>query len=367
MAIDYDQLVQEKKQAIESDVIQTVTYLDQISRLDPVEPFIVRWAKVRPALIELAGAAVAEGKGAPIDIYLINKTAGEHSSSLPTMIIGFRIIPPHGESHRPVRLLTESIEYVIEGNGFTRVNGEQFDWGAKDMIVIPSGAVREYGNANGEPAILFFSHNGGLIRLMNLPETRSFVWEEADDPARFLPGDSRCWESLKEVSGPNVELLPALRISAPAPCRPFLVKWQQSWELLEALLHHPKKEDPRGGKIVGYVYRAKGNLQASAATLVGGYQIIQPGFKGMAHAHSMAAIQLAALGRGYSVTDGRRYEWEEGDILIFPPWCMHEHGTDDLNPAVLFGVLDNPLIRGMRLQRVTELEQGYQEVIEVVS
>jgi|FaiFalDrversion3_1042247.scaffolds.fasta_scaffold00328_1 hypothetical protein len=40
MATDWDRLVQEKKRAIESDLIQTVTYLDQVSRVDRVEPFI---------------------------------------------------------------------------------------------------------------------------------------------------------------------------------------------------------------------------------------------------------------------------------------------------------------------------------------
>jgi len=367
MLSDDDRLLKEKVKAVESEIVQTMTYLDQVSRTSPINPFIVRWKEMRPALHKLAEAAIKEKKKAPIAINLLNKATDGIFASMPTMQIGFKVIPPGGRSLRPVQTLAESIEYVMEGDGYSIVDGDRLDWEKGDMFVVPPGAVHEHCNLDSKPAITFYANNGGLLRLMNLSETQPVAWEAEDNPDEILPSDPICWEALRKLQDPNVEAVPALRMQRPSAAKPFIVKWQASRELLEALLHHPAKEDPRAGKIVAYINRSKGDRYATAGTMVGGFQIIKAEYRGMAHCHSMAAIQLAVVGRGYSVIDGHRYDWDEGDVLIFPAWCMHEHGNEDTEPAILYGVLDNPLTRGMRVQRVVELEQGYQEVLEAVA
>ena len=32
-----------------------------------------------------------------------------------------------------------------------------------------------------------------------------------------------------------------------------------------------------------------------------------------------------AKGSGYSIIEGRRYDWTERDIFCVPSWAMHEH------------------------------------------
>jgi gentisate 1,2-dioxygenase len=39
-----------------------------------------------------------------------------------------------------------------------------------------------------------------------------------------------------------------------------------------------------------------------------------------AHRHTGNSVYQAALGRGYSVIGGRRFEWQEKDIFVVPTW-----------------------------------------------
>ena len=51
---------------------------------------------------------------------------------------------------------------------------------------------------------------------------------------------------------------------------------------------------------------------------------IDPGKNTGKHKHGEAMIYILA-GRGYSIIDGKRYEWEEGDGLYVPPETFHQH------------------------------------------
>ena len=64
-------------------------------------------------------------------------------------------------------------------------------------------------------------------------------------------------------------------------------------------------------------------LPAQDAPLVVGE--ILPGGKTGKHRHTSEAIMLALSGQGYSVIDGKRYEWSEGDAIVMPAMTWHQH------------------------------------------
>ena len=55
------------------------------------------------------------------------------------------------------------------------------------------------------------------------------------------------------------------------------------------------------------------------------------------HTHQGGLIIYVTRGRGYSILDGVRYDWKEGDLLVLPirpGGCEHQHFRDEEDPEV---------------------------------
>ena len=53
--------------------------------------------------------------------------------------------------------------------------------------------------------------------------------------------------------------------------------------------------------------------------------VLEPGARTSNHRHAYEAVMYVLRGNGYSVVEGRRFEWRAGDALYTPPWCWHQH------------------------------------------
>ena len=49
------------------------------------------------------------------------------------------------------------------------------------------------------------------------------------------------------------------------------------------------------------------------------------GWKVIGHRHTVEAVIYIKQGRGYSVIDGKRYDWEAGDFICVPYFAWHRH------------------------------------------
>jgi gentisate 1,2-dioxygenase len=63
-------------------------------------------------------------------------------------------------------------------------------------------------------------------------------------------------------------------------------------------------------------------------------QIMETGHKNTNHRHYPEVPFYIAQGKGHEIHDGRRHDWEAGDMMIVPPYCMHQHFCDE-GPAIL--------------------------------
>jgi quercetin dioxygenase-like cupin family protein len=74
-----------------------------------------------------------------------------------------------------------------------------------------------------------------------------------------------------------------------------------------------------------------------------GLSQIDPGKSTGKHKHGEAMIYVVS-GRGYSIIDGKRYDWEEGDGMYIPPETFHQHfNLDQKNPAVYLRIVPGVL------------------------
>src|SRR5690625_601100 len=77
-------------------------------------------------------------------------------------------------------------------------------------------------------------------------------------------------------------------------------------------------------------------------------QVLKPGERNNPHKHSNMAIFIVFEGKGYSIINGEKIEWEKGDVFFSPAWLEHEHcNTSDTENAVLYTIQDVPTVSGM--------------------
>ena len=63
-------------------------------------------------------------------------------------------------------------------------------------------------------------------------------------------------------------------------------------------------------------------------------QTFDPGHKTANHRHYPEVPFFVLQGKGHEIHDGRRHDWEAGDLMIVPPYCTHQHFCDE-GPALL--------------------------------
>lgn len=76
------------------------------------------------------------------------------------------------------------------------------------------------------------------------------------------------------------------------------------------------------------------NWTALTGTLRLMMQTIPTGHKNGNHRHIAEVPFYIHEGKGHEMHDGRRHDWEAGDLMIVPPYSMHQHFCDE-GPAIL--------------------------------
>ena len=72
------------------------------------------------------------------------------------------------------------------------------------------------------------------------------------------------------------------------------------------------------------------------------------GMSALRHAHIRQDEWIYVLeGEGYSIIEGARVEWREGDALYVPPWAWHQHVAAATGPARYLTGTNLPLLQSL--------------------
>ena len=83
---------------------------------------------------------------------------------------------------------------------------------------------------------------------------------------------------------------------------------------------------------------------ATMRNLSGGLQTLMPGEVAHAHRHALAALRFVMSGHGaVTIVNGQLCLMNEGDLVLTPSWCWHEHTHPGAGRMVWFDGLDLPL------------------------
>ena len=191
------------------------------------------------------------------------------------------------------RQLCESTMFVLEGQGYTLVNGRRFAWEKGDIVFIPLFAWHQHFNTGGEIA--------RYVRMSTAPLFRHLgIYREEN----FLPPAS--WERADQETGSLGRVL---------------IK-KEEW-LTKA--HWEKSKE---GETIPFDFNYRVPTTAKVPSRG------QPGDKGGMHRHASEAQIFIYQGKGYSTLNDVRVDWEEGDVIRVPLFAWHQHTNTGNVPAI---------------------------------
>ena len=89
--------------------------------------------------------------------------------------------------------------------------------------------------------------------------------------------------------------------------------------------------------------RGTGAMQVTSTIYVG-LQLLKPGETAPAHKHTPSAARIIVEGEGaYTVVDGEKLPMHNGDLILTPGGCWHDHGHSGSEPVIWLDALDLPL------------------------
>jgi gentisate 1,2-dioxygenase len=92
------------------------------------------------------------------------------NTSIRSMIVFEQEIPPDGRSGAQ-KTPGGSVLYILEGKGFTLLDGERHDWQAEDLVNIPiraGGVVVQHVNADPRRPVRFVSADLNLVDILGV-------------------------------------------------------------------------------------------------------------------------------------------------------------------------------------------------------
>ncbi len=141
----------------------------------------------------------------------------------------------------------------------------------------------------------------------------------------------------------------SLMTREPAPIDwPMLWSWESMRPLIERAVAEVGMEDAER-RVLLFCHPAFAPNIWTTTNLSAGLQIIEPGEHAASHRHTAAALRFVMEGEG-AVTwvDGRPCPMSEGDLILTPSWCWHEHRNEGDRRVVWFDGLDVPVAQGLR-------------------
>jgi gentisate 1,2-dioxygenase len=316
-------------------------------------PYMWRWSDLDSILSD-SGKAVPVGDERRA-LQLFNPGLDGRWATTNNLIAAVQVLLP-GEVARAHRHTPTAIRFILQGTGaYTAVGGERVYMAPGDLILTPSWSWHDHGNETNETVIWMDGLDIPLIQSLEAMFFQLYTAPQvpASRPANFS----------KQLHG-HAHLSPTWVKEKPQSSPLLLYSWDQTWEALSSLRDHDGS--PFDG--IALEYRHPQTGRSVLPTMACWVQLLRPGLETNAHRHTGSAVYNVVRGKGATVIDGQRFDWNKGDIIAVPPWALHEHrNTSSTEDAVLFSIQDTPVLEALGLYYEEALDKtgGHQEVTSV--
>jgi len=316
-------------------------------------PTLWRFGDMRSLVVKSVDLVTPEKAGRRV-VMLRNPGRKSVSACVGWLFSGLQVMRP-GELASAHRHSASALRFIMEGKGaYTIVDGHKIDLAARDLVLTPNGTYHEHGvESSGEWCIW---QDGLDIPFVNALEANFYeVHPDLQQPRPNPPNDMALTYGGKG-------LLPVQHGWSKRYSPLFKYGWDDTYEALRNYASI-SAGTPWDGVLMRYVNPITGGHVMP--TIGASMQLLRPGQKTQAHRHTGSFMYQVAKGRGYSIIDGRRFDWSEKDIFCVPSWAVHEHGnSSETEDCCLFSFNDLPVIEALGLYReeAYTLNGGHQPV-----
>lgn len=281
-------------------------------------------------------------------VILVNPGLAPKRATVSTMYTAYRlndaneIMPPH--KHSP-----SAIRFGLTGKGnFTGVEGEDIVFGPGDMVLTPIDTWHNHGTVGNERALNLSVLDLPLVETLNAV---SFDHDYKEGERLMKKQSARFPENYSERIYGTGGMKPRFvnHVRGAGFSSPMYV---YRWEAMQAILdrHADWDGDPWEAISVEYIDPTTGGPVFKTITFFA--QMLRPGERTLPLRQTASLLVAPFKGKGHSIVDGQRFDWEEFDTLAVPggSWCEHVNGSDT-EPCYLFVASDEPAQKAFALFR----------------
>ena len=328
-------------EALDAGALWTVA--NKIEPWEPASasvPVLWRYRDLRDHVLRSVDLVTPEKAGRRV-IYLNNPGRTDVAAAVGWIYAGLQVMHP-GERASAHRHSASAVRFIMEGAGaYTVVDGHKMTLGANDFVLTPNGTWHEHAvEASGTPCIW---QDGLDIPLVNALEANFYeVHPDLTQAVAYAVDDmTKTWGN------------PGLTPNGGAWSKGYSPMFKYEWApTYEALGKYGQCTDgsPFDGVLMEYVNPASNGPVMK--TMGASMQMLRPGERTRAHRHTGSYLYHVSKGRGHSIINGQRFDWQERDIFCVPSWAWHEHANaSDTEDACLFCLNDLPVMRSLGLYR----------------
>ncbi|MDX3895008.1 cupin domain-containing protein [Pusillimonas sp.] len=316
-------------------------------------PVLWRYNDLRDHVLRSIDLVSPEKAGRRV-VYLNNPGRQDVAAAVGWLYSGLQAMNP-GELASAHNHSASALRFIMEGSGaYTIVDGHKMTLGANDFVLTPNGTWHEHGvSEDGSPCIW---QDGLDIPLINALEANFYtVHPDLNQAVTYAVDDST-------ATWAGTGLAPADDKWEHGYSPLLKYEWEPTYE---ALCRYARVTDgsPFDGVLMNYINPKTGGpvMQTIGASM----QMLRPGEHTKAHRHTGSFIYQVAKGKGFSIINGQRFDWQERDIFCVPSWTFHEHANaSQSEDACLFCFNDLPVMKSLGLYREEALKEndGHQPV-----
>jgi len=252
-----------------------------------------------------------------------------------------------GEETKPIRHNSSLVDFCIHGGGHSIINSQRIEFKQYDVWTTTPWSIYQHVNDTNELQVLLSYSNSALLEKLNVhvvdddpkleDETDEQDLGETVDPTKISPyGTFR-------LTDDGAFLMPYEKLISPdhVEVRPLHWPWKKVKAELDKLRALGKSY---AGRRLYLMYDpTTGRTNGTTPTFFATITIRPARIVDRPHRHVSAAINYYFQGSGYSTVEGRRYEWEAGDLMLSAPgWAVHNHASNEKDVYELT-IQDQPL------------------------
>lgn len=302
-----------------------------------IQPHLWKWADIYDGLIQARDQIKLErGQAERRTLRLVNPGAQESEMTSHTLLFAFQMIQP-GEVAPPHRHTMSAIRFILQGKGaYTNVDNQKMVMEDGDLILTPQWAWHEHAHEGAEPMIWIDGLDVPFIQSLQVVSFEPY--SEGRLPEFYDSNDANRYGMTRRVTGNDEE-----------PIAPLHYRWSEIYPELKRLADG-EISNCYDGYALEYVNPLTGG--PTLPTLSCWIQMLKPGQRTESHRHTSTVLYHAFRGRGTTMIDGQKFDWEQGDNFVIPLWHWHEHANNSASDdAILFSMNDAPVLKPFGLYR----------------